>query len=82
MCTTQVWCSQIKFVLLLQLILKNAVSVTVVQIVGDMESTGGDDNHNAAEKCHNGGERQYNTAGSNACTAVLDRTSPPHRMPD
>ena len=64
---------KIIFILLLQLILKNAVLVTTFQIIGDMKSTGGDNSENTAEKCHNGGGRQYNTAGSNTSTAVMDR---------
>jgi hypothetical protein len=41
-------------VLLLQLILKNTVSIRPIQIVGDMESISGDGSNNTAEKMPQG----------------------------
>jgi hypothetical protein len=47
-----------------------------------METTDGDDSDNTSEKCHNSGDGQYNTARSDASMAMMDKTSPPHNMPD
>jgi len=54
----------------------------LVQIVGDMESTGNGDSDNTTKKQSNNGDGQYKTAGSNTTTMVKDRTSPLHSTLD
>ena len=80
---TRAWCNKNNICIIITIVFwKMQFQCRLVQIVGDMETTGGDDSDNTSEKCQSGGDGQYNTTGSDASTAVMDKTSPPHNMLD
>lgn len=73
---------KIIFVFYYNCIMKMQYYYGLVQIVGDMESTGNGDSDNTTKKQSNNGDGQYKTAGSNTTTMVKDRTSPLHSTLD